>query len=55
MCAVRIPYSECKQFFAALVLSHGLIVEVILPDVHFHLYLFQVQQEVKSMRVRLHL
>lgn len=35
-------YFEGEQVFVALVQHHGLIVQVILPDVHLHLYLLQV-------------
>lgn len=37
MYTVRMSYSECEQFFIALLLSHGLVEDVILPDVHLHL------------------
>lgn len=35
-------HNEDEQFFVAWIQSHGLIVQVILPDVYLHLYLLQV-------------
>lgn len=52
---MRCPHSEREQFSVALVLSHGLIAEVISPDVHLHLDLLQVQQEVKTVGIVPHL
>lgn len=37
MYTVSISYSECEQIFVALLLSHGLVEDVILLDVHLHL------------------
>lgn len=34
---VRTPYLEDEELPVARVWSHGLIFEIILPDIHFHL------------------